>query len=79
MTKQSKWNISKYYGVIRFILILLIIGRVVDIISMIVEFNKPVDENIVEVLNQRSYKISIIVGSILDIILLSIFYKIVSV
>lgn len=78
MTTQPKWNISKYYGVIRFILILLILGRVVDIISMIVEFNKPVDEHIIEVLNQRSYKISIIIGSIMDIILLFIFYKIIS-
>lgn len=79
MKKQSKLGISNYYGVLRIVLLLLIVGRLIGIVSMITEFNKPVDEGIVEILNDRGYKIFTIVAAILDILLLIIFYKIISV
>ena len=79
MKKQSKSGISNYYGVLRIVLIFLILGRLIGIVSMITEFNKPVDEGIVEILNDRGYKIFTIVSAILDILLLIVFYHIVSV
>lgn len=79
MVQKSKQNgIVKYYGLLRVVLVLLIIVRLLGIISMIAQFNKPVNVEIVAILNDRAYKISALVGSILDIILLVIFYKIVS-
>lgn len=74
MANQTKF--SQYYGVLRVLLVLLIVGRVLNIIGTIVNFNKPtVDELVVEIMNQKGYKISTIIGSVFDIVLFTILCK----
>lgn len=79
MAQQSKKGMNRYYGLLRIVLVLLIIGRVIGIVSLIAEFNKPVDVEIIAILNDRAYKIGSMIGTILELMLFIVFYKIISV
>ena len=78
-SKQQQAPFSRYYWILRIVLILLIIGRILGMIGIIMEFNKPVDKEVIDVMNSRGYKSSVLLGSVFDIVMLIIFYKIINV
>lgn len=76
--EQRKRDITQYYGIVRVVLIVLIIGHVLSIITTIIDYNKPMDEKTVEWLNSREYKNISIISTIVYIAMYTMFYKIVS-
>lgn len=65
--QKQTYSKHRYYTLLKWLLIIFIIGRIFGVITMIANYGKPKDKMVIEFMKTKMYDLTMIIAGILDI------------